>query len=286
MKNYKKIGKHIETVELAMGKAQSAFSDFETLYLTLQKNYIKKYTQSTDSHIISNCCKEGYDKNLFTLSAMGHYVKGRINIINTNDQRTLMKFFPKSQFIYAFLQMTENKWIKILRYITYLRVKTNKKLYIRPAALEPYFEYKNNYSFKWPTLKKTFNISDLKVHELFYADFFGYQKNSKYSIRIISMLKINIRGLLLRTEQLNDEIRNGLKKIIFHLHGGGFISMSSSSHQVYLRKYAKAVNACIFSIDYPLAPTNRYKVIVKAVFEAYIVVIVKLLVYNTRNFQT
>ncbi len=34
--------------------------------------------------------------------------------------------------------------------------------------------------------------------------------------------------------KISPEIRNSFKKIIIHLHGGGFIAMSSSYHQGYI----------------------------------------------------
>ena len=42
--------------------------------------------------------------------------------------------------------------------------------------------------------------------------------------------------------------------LVVHFHGGGFIAQSSASHEVYLRDWAKALDAPIISIDYDLAP--------------------------------
>ena len=35
--------------------------------------------------------------------------------------------------------------------------------------------------------------------------------------------------------------------------------MSSSSHEMYLRKFVKKTNSILFSVDYPLAPAAKYK---------------------------
>lgn len=272
--HYRNVGKLIETIQLSMGKANSVFSDFESMYLTLSKNYIKQHTKTEDSVTISNNYKKGFENNLLSISALGHFVKSKITIINTEDQISLMKFFPKSNFMYDFLQMTENKWLNAIRVLTYLRMGTNKKLYVRPGAVDQWMEYKNNFGFKWPTLKKTFRVDQLKMADLFYAGFFDYQKSAAFRIRFISTLKIPLRGLLLGTEKLSDNARTSLKKVIFHIHGGGFVSMSSSSHQVYLRKYAKATGISIFSVDYPLSPLARYKTIIKCIFDSYLVILV------------
>ena len=43
-----------------------------------------------------------------------------------------------------------------------------------------------------------------------------------------------------------------------HIHGGGFVSMSSRSHQTYTRKWAKELQVPIFSVDYRKAPDHPY----------------------------
>lgn len=47
-------------------------------------------------------------------------------------------------------------------------------------------------------------------------------------------------------------------KLIIHIHGGGFISMSSESHQNYTRLWSNELNVPIVSIDYRLAPKNHF----------------------------
>lgn len=47
--------------------------------------------------------------------------------------------------------------------------------------------------------------------------------------------------------------------LIIHIHGGGFIATSSFSHLGYLMQWANQIpNAAIFSIDYRLAPKNKF----------------------------
>jgi len=42
--------------------------------------------------------------------------------------------------------------------------------------------------------------------------------------------------------------------MIIHIHGGGFVAMSSGSHQNYTRIWANETGVPVFSIDYRLAP--------------------------------
>ena len=63
---------------------------------------------------------------------------------------------------------------------------------------------------------------------------------------------------------------NDITKIVIHIHGGGFITMSSGSHQVYTRTWANKLGIPIFSIDYRLAPEHKYPAAVDDVWQAYV----------------
>ena len=48
------------------------------------------------------------------------------------------------------------------------------------------------------------------------------------------------------------------KRLIFHIHGGAFMAMSSNSHQNYTRQWAISTNTPVLSVDYRLAPEHKY----------------------------
>jgi acetyl esterase/lipase len=106
------------------------------------------------------------------------------------------------------------------------------------------------------------NIPDMKINE--------YTK-----VRFISNYKLNIN---LNNNNNNNKINNNNKdqknpennSLIIHIHGGGFIAMSSASHEMYTRKWAKYTNVPIMSIDYRLAPDNPYPKSLDDVYQAYI----------------
>ena len=56
----------------------------------------------------------------------------------------------------------------------------------------------------------------------------------------------------------SNKIKDKFKNILIHIHGGGFVAMSSSYHQTYLREISNKLNLPIFSIDYRLAPAFKY----------------------------
>lgn len=59
------------------------------------------------------------------------------------------------------------------------------------------------------------------------------------------------------------------KAIILHIHGGGFISMSSFIHQTYTRKWANELGVPIVSVDYGKAPSRPFPEGLYDCFEAY-----------------
>lgn len=57
--------------------------------------------------------------------------------------------------------------------------------------------------------------------------------------------------------------------LVIHIHGGGFVAMSTTSHENYLRKWCKMIDAPIISIDYRLAPDHPYPSALDDVYQAY-----------------
>lgn len=46
--------------------------------------------------------------------------------------------------------------------------------------------------------------------------------------------------------------------VMLHIHGGGFVAMSSASHQNYTRAWANVLDIPIFSVDYRLSPQSAF----------------------------
>ena len=57
--------------------------------------------------------------------------------------------------------------------------------------------------------------------------------------------------------------------VIFHVHGGGFISQTSKSHTDYLHQWSKELNVPIVSVDYSVAPEAAYPRALEEVFYCY-----------------
>ncbi|KYM79854.1 Hormone-sensitive lipase [Atta colombica] len=58
-------------------------------------------------------------------------------------------------------------------------------------------------------------------------------------------------------------------ELIIHTHGGGFVSQTSRSHEIYLRNWTVTLEVPILSIDYSLAPEAPYPRALEEVLYAY-----------------
>ncbi|KAL0487455.1 lipase [Acrasis kona] len=56
---------------------------------------------------------------------------------------------------------------------------------------------------------------------------------------------------------------------IFHVHGGGFMALSSFSHESYLRQWATMTNLPILSVDYSKTPEQHFPVQLEECYQAY-----------------
>lgn len=62
-------------------------------------------------------------------------------------------------------------------------------------------------------------------------------------------------------------LSNGL---VLHFHGGGFVSSTSRTHEVYLRKWAIELDSPVVSVDYSLAPQHPYPRALNECFFVYL----------------
>lgn len=72
-----------------------------------------------------------------------------------------------------------------------------------------------------------------------------------------------------KPKPFTDKVLALQKKMIFHIHGGGFISMSSASHQVYTRIWSRDLQVPVISIDYRHAPNSPYPAALDDVWQAW-----------------
>ena len=61
--------------------------------------------------------------------------------------------------------------------------------------------------------------------------------------------------------------------VILHMHGGGFVAMSSASMRIYTARWCKNLKMVHFSIDHRLAPKNPYPDALDDIWQTYLWII-------------
>jgi len=131
-------------------------------------------------------------------------------------------------------------------------------------------EYKENtinkfkpmdlFPLEGPELEK---MKSNALNELYVAD------EEKVFVRILSLQSYDFNSAKAKTQK-NIQSKNQDEAIVIHMHGGGFVSMSSDSHRVYSTRWVKGLKLTLFSIDYKLAPKNPYPEALDDIWQAYL----------------
>ncbi|CAI2385107.1 unnamed protein product [Moneuplotes crassus] len=100
-------------------------------------------------------------------------------------------------------------------------------------------------------------------------------KDTKKKVKTVScgccgLWKSNTRRNTIPRKSTRDKLQIiEIPAIVIHIHGGGFVSMSSQSHQAYTRQWTVDTGIPIFSIDYRLAPEDPYPAALNDVWQVY-----------------
>lgn len=170
--------------------------------------------------------------------------------------------------------MNNNKWMRGIKFFTYDFIETNTKINIPLNLLDQYFTPNTKYPFAWPMLDPKFKETKFAFSDLLAANAFGNASLDDFQIRVMSSGRMNLQHLLKSPASVTDSVRKQFKRVIMHMHGGGFITMNSSAQQHYLRKFANEGECVLISVDYPLAPLKTFKAIVRSIFTAYLFITV------------
>ena len=254
--DYKYLGDKMEIFKFNLAKENKALLPFTDIYQFLSEhNYplnINNYKKNDKKQV----------KGVFNII---NCVRSLLSFFDDNikEKSELMRYFTDTNFCYNLYQLTENKFVNYLQSFVLETIQTNIIFYTKKEKINSFINKKSGYNFFWKILNDNFNIKNLENEKI--IDFSQNFDNSRIPIRFMSDEKINFLSVIKKKE-----IKYELKNIIIHIHGGGFVTMSSGSHQNYLRKFSKEAKACIFSIDYPKAPKNNYKTIINSIFISYI----------------
>ncbi|CAD8063897.1 unnamed protein product [Paramecium primaurelia] len=174
------------------------------------------------------------------------------------------------------------------------KIQSHHKIYV-PYLFKPTFTLERiNQEIESGTLFqqeefKGFDLIDENLYEKLIQSLFRKDRQNKIKVRVLSANKEVFRSKIdeeLIVKQIaniskdHNNIFEGtspgldgkIKKVILQIHGGGWVGMSSFSHQTYTRKWANHIgeDCVIFSIDYRLAPKYPYPYALEDVWQLYL----------------
>lgn len=164
--------------------------------------------------------------------------------------------------------LIEQPEVKKLISVGFEKIKVNKKIYINPVVKPITMEWICS-QIKSGLINRITPQHLLLVNE---DDFLDHYYKEKLFIKSQQRLRIRI----LCNSPIEDQksffkIQKSklFDKVLIHIHGGGFIAGSSSSHQVYTRVWANRTGIPMFSIDYSLSPKYPYPAALDDCWQAY-----------------
>ena len=248
-----------------------------------------------------------YKAKVGLLMAFYFFNKDKANI---KSLQFLIK--PKTKVTQKIWNILEIKEIKNAMKIILPSISFSKKFYFKKIEneiskenIENYYENIKNNNFQYEENNKNIqinfegennnlivnqinnNIYDENNDPIFLQKFPSKtEKKSKYK-NYVKVKVIHSQKLLLSFENnysffdilcccfpKKQNLKNSTKdSIIIHIHGGGFIAMSSSSHEMYTRKWANGTGIPVFSIDYRLSPQVSFPKALDDVYQTYLWII-------------
>lgn len=243
---------------------------------------------------ISKACDEQHNNTLLKTASAGAYMA--YYFFNSKQAKTQsMKFLinPDTKISQMIWNMLDVKGIKMAWKIVLPHIKYSKKWFIKRIAPEitlkdlndiekdiNHESYKINHLnlFQKKTTLELFekiNNENIIIDSIDKTDI--HKMEEYVRIKIIHSLDFYIKDEKRFFNFINscyishqNTTRNAL---IIHIHGGGFIAMSSSSHENYTRKWANKLHVPVIGIDYSLSPKSPFPKALDDVYQAYLWII-------------
>lgn len=207
------------------------------------------------------------------------------NILDTKEVSTAMKvILPYISYCKKFYLKRTKKPISMEEIDYLVNILNDKNFNINNLNINNKPNEKINIQFegldnKIINLKERDNsknqINDIYL-EKFPSKEIKRQNKSKYvKIKVIHTSEIHLIDEepsfldYLNCCSLTNKVNETRDSIIIHIHGGGFVAMSPSSHESYTRKWSKILNIPVFSIDYRLSPEYAFPYALDDVYQVY-----------------
>lgn len=273
--NYDIVGYFIAEFKVGLARSNNFDFDLDKMFRSLlSPEFPENLFEENNLESLKIPSKQDLGSQLINAHSVKNFIK-QVFTLDTKDYADLMNCFPENDFACQFFNITEHKWLKRLRKILLQNVKTNVKFNVKLEIFSDEFEKHGFSPFEWKLLSKDpLGIRCALPALEKQVNFESFSQSDEFKIRFIAKKQIDLKACMADRLNVAPLFKHHFEKVIIHIHGGGFISMTSSSHLAYLTKFVKESGAVLFTIDYPLAPQNKYPVIIDCIFKAYLTIIV------------
>ena len=154
-------------------------------------------------------------------------------------------------FAQSFYNLPESDWVTKIKTVPIIRTSTVSKLYFEPFELPKVRNCGGFYKVPSPS---------------------SHLKRKYVPVRLVANYRTKaMLGTCGCTTRLtcNCKFPEPKDVIIFHVHGGGFVSQTSKSHLDYLHQWSTQLEVPILTVDYSLAPEAAYPRALEEVFYSY-----------------
>jgi hormone-sensitive lipase len=202
---------------------------------------------------------------------------GPIYLVSVSRRQAQFKDFVSSGDLSLILKIAKasgNDFTKLFFYFTNPSIKFHQKIYIPHdydeltttnlnTALEDFIlrnsEDNNEYDdklYRFTKAKRGAESFNMDLSQLDFNDkkFKFKGKRGMIMLRIVAPFTMNLTQDPSQVKTPPIECDG----ILIHIHGGGFISQSSSQHQPYLRGWSKELNIPVMMVTYTLSPEAEY----------------------------
>ena len=197
----------------------------------IRKKYLKIMEQIAIGQAVLYTCRkenEGIKRNTKLVFGSIYYIFMKNNAFK---QAQLIYANPDLEFTLSMLNLLDKKLILMALNLFLKSIKFNQVIYLPKTVSH--------------VLSDSYYINEAK------SNYSLIQNNENVMIRILNHKKI---------DWTSKENAYCYDKCVYHFHGGGFICMSSASHQLYTRVWARDLKIPLISVDYRLAPTYPYPI--------------------------
>ena len=254
----------------------------------------KKFREAaTESEQIVTALLNSYNENSFGVTNAALYMS---KFYTYNNSLLLMRIDSKKAQIAQDKNLTKElmsivRWPvfkKIMRRV-YQNIKYRKKFYIKKEYPDITLDYIQkllklmgnkdidvsniNQKIIYKTSQDIINNKEIPQNELFTIKPPKHLK--KYYVSTTLLHSSNIDFLYEKPSILNpfsyfqDQTTTKPENLMIFIHGGGFIGMSTHSHELFLRDWVNKLNIPIIGLNYGLSPEYKYPYGFNDVYQGY-----------------